>query len=353
MNILKNKKTATQKILALLAVCTVLSCIPIISLTASEQVTGNGYTISTGNMTGLKLLGSTTDTSESTETDDYIKIANARQLGQFAGRVNSGETDINARLTADIDLSGNEWVAIGTADNPYTGIFDGGNFTISNVSMTVESNNQGFFGAVSGGTVKNFTINGKIDIIAEIDISDVSNIESISNVGGVVGYATSKAVIENVISYVNITDSHTPVTYTDANGVVQSVRVSGIGGIVANLNGSTVSRCSYDGAITSVCGSSIAGIVGNAASSSTVDHCTNKGNVTSENNSAHIGGIAGDAQTGTTSATVSTPAASLPPAGTASAVLRLMQTRTSRSITAATSELLPARQTVTDLSAAF
>lgn len=98
----------------------------------------------------------------------------------------------------------------GTADKPYTGTFDGGNFTISNFSMAVTGNNHGIFGAVSGGTVKNFTIKGKLDVTATIDISDISNIESISNVGGVVGYAINKAVIENAASYVNITDSHIP-----------------------------------------------------------------------------------------------------------------------------------------------
>ena len=57
------------------------------------------------------------------DNDGFVEIATADQLQWFAGQINSGKT-LNAVLTNDIDLNGKK-VIIGTATNPFKGVFDG------------------------------------------------------------------------------------------------------------------------------------------------------------------------------------------------------------------------------------
>ena len=63
-----------------------------------------------------------------TEIDGVYQIGTCGDLYKFAAMVNGGETGINGRLTADIDLNGSDtkqWTPIGTAEKPYKGTFDG------------------------------------------------------------------------------------------------------------------------------------------------------------------------------------------------------------------------------------
>ena len=62
------------------------------------------------------------------EIDGVYQIGTCGDLYKFAAMVNGGETGINGRLTADIDLNGSDtkqWTPIGTAEKPYKGTFDG------------------------------------------------------------------------------------------------------------------------------------------------------------------------------------------------------------------------------------
>ena len=104
----------------------------------------------------------------------YYSIADADDLRWFASQVNSGNNTINAKLTADITINSgvlNEngelntgasftpWTLIGTNTNPFTGTFDGCNFTISGLHIDVTTDYVGLFGCVgNGGTVKNVTL---------------------------------------------------------------------------------------------------------------------------------------------------------------------------------------------------
>ena len=87
------------------------------------------------------------------------------------------DESINCTLTADINLTGKEWTPIGDNDNRYTGTFDGGNYTITGLTVNQEGTNYvgliGFIG--SDGTVKN------------VKLENV-NITGSYYVGGVVGY---------------------------------------------------------------------------------------------------------------------------------------------------------------------
>lgn len=104
------------------------------------------------------------------QIDGVYQIGNANQLCWFAEFVNAGNNKISAVLTADIDLSGIDWIPIGLyTDDPatkannasYAGTFDGQYHVISNLSVNMSATNYeaGLFSrVVSGGVLKNFGI---------------------------------------------------------------------------------------------------------------------------------------------------------------------------------------------------
>lgn len=61
----------------------------------------------------------------------YYATADKEDLQAFAAKVNAGEKDINAVLTADIDMTGEGWTPIGDTNDGYTGTFDGNGHKIS------------------------------------------------------------------------------------------------------------------------------------------------------------------------------------------------------------------------------
>lgn len=72
----------------------------------------------------------------------FTKIATPEQLKDFAADVNNG-TDYSGKvvkLTADIDLAGEEWAPIGTAEHPFSGTFDGNGKTITGLTYNGTDN---------------------------------------------------------------------------------------------------------------------------------------------------------------------------------------------------------------------
>lgn len=85
-------------------------------------------------------------------------ISTPEEWIEFAERVNSGSTSINAHIQADIDFKGYTLKPAGTADNLYTGTFDGHGHVFSNVYIH-GGNYTGLFGYVGGGcTIKDLTM---------------------------------------------------------------------------------------------------------------------------------------------------------------------------------------------------
>ena len=110
---------------------------------------------------------------------ELVEIDTKEELFAFAQRVNGGDgmSGVLVKLTADIDLSGEEWIPVGQtgtsygATNYFQGIFDGQGHTISNMTITNTNDGEyyaaGFFGFVDGAalTVRNVnfdkaTVNG-------------------------------------------------------------------------------------------------------------------------------------------------------------------------------------------------
>lgn len=102
------------------------------------------------------------------------------------------------RLTNDISYSydglgedESNYTAIGTYSNEFRGIFDGNGNTVSGIRISrSNTNNQGMFGWVYGGTIKNVTLR---DVV----------VKGHENVGGIVGYIginrDSARLVENTV----------------------------------------------------------------------------------------------------------------------------------------------------------
>ncbi len=91
-------------------------------------------------------------------SDGVYQIGTAQDLTDFAELVNSGETNANAVLTADIDLSNVEnFTPMAHHNNPYSGTFDGKGHVISNLKIELDQSatEAGFFWRISGATVQN------------------------------------------------------------------------------------------------------------------------------------------------------------------------------------------------------
>lgn len=94
--------------------------------------------------------------------DNRMHIKTAEDLIQFAELVNSGENpNISCVLDNDIDLSGYNWVPVGSPESgAFMGTFDGDGHTISN--LTVSSSASGYAGLFGGigisAQVKNLTL---------------------------------------------------------------------------------------------------------------------------------------------------------------------------------------------------
>lgn len=134
-------------------------------------------------------------------TDRSYKIGSKAELIEFRNAWNSGAIAAGTfTLTANIDISGEEWLPIGTWKHPFNGTFNGNGKTISGLTKTQVTVGEGYdvygsstgygqafglFGIVGGGdvTVKNLTLSN-----IEISLAD-----SGKNVGAVIGYAPKNA----------------------------------------------------------------------------------------------------------------------------------------------------------------
>ncbi|MDE6636022.1 MAG: hypothetical protein K2K09_05375, partial [Lachnospiraceae bacterium] len=158
-------------------------------LTMTEATTSEAGSI---NVSIMIEVGDVTESVEMNKTIVY-EIATKEDLEKLRDLVNAGNSfeNIYLKLTADIDLggsAGNLWVPIGTAGNPFGGIFDGAGHTVSGLYIdSTVADNRGLFG-VNEGTVKNLTVSG-----------DVTGKD---NVGGIAG--TNKGTIESCTNHADV-----------------------------------------------------------------------------------------------------------------------------------------------------
>ena len=242
------------------------------------------------------------------------QIATAEDLTNLANFTNNGKlTGKCYVLTGDIDLQGKAFTPIGTAENPFKGIFDGKGYTIRNfaINWSDDKNGAGLFGFAEG------TPNA-----AYKELSDVWTAEKSQFSESKIAQENYDTVIENVnIAGLTMTTTSTgryggAVVGIAKNIYIVNCRVSetaivgfkGIGGVVGSLDGSIVKNCSTnsDVSVKSIsAGYNIGGIVGatsytNSGLSSAIINCDNYASVRMDTtaNDGYIGGIVGMAQNG-------------------------------------------------------
>ncbi len=122
-----------------------------------------------------------------TEGDPW-QIATPAQLQLMADKIAGDDAGAHFQLTADIDFNGCTWLPAGSSDKPFTGTFDGGGHTISNIAIATVSDYTGFFGYATDATVADITFSGT-----------VSGTGAAAYIGGVAAYATS-STFQNIVS---------------------------------------------------------------------------------------------------------------------------------------------------------
>ncbi len=210
-------------------------------------------------------------------TDDgqgNYTVTSAEGLKNIAELVNEEwKLDINITLDNDIDLTGIDWTPI-CPDNSkkYTGTFDGGNHTITGLTVTGSNRYAGLFGQIGpGGTVKNV-------VLTEV------NVTSGTFVGGVAGWSFG-GNIENC----------------SVSGSVSGSSGSNVGGVVGYQQVGSITGCSSSATVKGT--ERAGGVVGVTNGGTTLlTACYATGNVTVENDgtsNAWAGGIVGMNGTGT------------------------------------------------------
>lgn len=210
----------------LLAVVMVWSLLPTAVLAAGGELAGDG------------------------RADSPYQIAGAADLMAFAEMVNGGKSGICAELTANIDLTGENWVPIGVKGASYSGTFDGKYFTVT-LDITADGSYEyeyiGLFGYLENAAIRNLKTDGSIRVTADC--------QSYPVVGGIAAC---------VGSYSGFTNCKNAIAITVDEGTV--------------LNGNGVG-----------------GIVGMMYADATFEQCTNWGDISIGSNaySMGVGGIAG------------------------------------------------------------
>ena len=218
---------------------------------------------------------------EGTEEEPYL-IYNAEELKGFRDMVNSGKTDICAKLMDDITINDNvlddngslneensdnfePWMPIGSdVSNAYVGTFDGNGHTISGLYVDSDAQNVGLFGCV--GT------NGKIQNVGVVD-SYISATANGAIVGGVCGH-NYEGTIENCYNTGTVTGS--------------GINVGGVCGgnswnIINCYNTGKVSTTDDRACVGGVCG----------YNTKNIKNCYNTGKISVTIDRSYVGGVCG------------------------------------------------------------
>ena len=208
--------------------------------------------------------------------DGVYQLATAKQVQFFGLTVNSGQSEVKAVLTGDIDMGELEYFEpIGSSTNPFSGEFDGQGFKISNFGQCIDGDytlsfagdKQGFFGYVKNATIKNFSIDGAFTYDSGTGY-------------GAIGWAEGSTLI-NIHSSLNIASTAT------------SHHIAGVCGDMRA--GSKAIRCSFSGTITDSHNTHdcIGGVGGYSNENCLYENCANYGTIEFNNAGAYASGICG------------------------------------------------------------
>lgn len=242
----------------LLAVVMVWSLLPTAVFAADGELSGSG-----------------------TEDDPY-RIAGAADLMAFAEMVNGGKSGICAELTAKIDLTGEDWVPIGSSSGtPYSGTFDGKYFTVT-LDITADGSYEyeyiGLFGYLENAAIRNLKTDGSIRVTADC--------QSYPVVGGIAACVGSYSGFTNCKNATAITVGED----TGLNG-------NGVGGIVGMMYADvTFEQCTNWGTISvgsNTCCMGVGGIAGYSDNAIQISYCYNYADIEYYDSDGAMGGLIG------------------------------------------------------------
>lgn len=282
--------------------------------TGGSASTAAGETITVTvaeNEVAVQAADTSAEPSGSGTAADPYQIGNADQLMWFAAKVNGSTkkstSNLCAKLTSDIDLTGKEWTPIGCYNSYsdcvyYGGTFDGAGHTVFGLTINNAKTYQALFGYVKGGTIQDLTVKGCVK----------TSTTSSSYAAGIVSYG-NPVTVKNCINEVDVTASAKGYAAGVCAYVINGSKlesctnkgtVSGygdyVGGVAGTVTGSTttITGCFNYGVVTntgkpSSYAYSTGGIAGGISTGVTVERCGNTGNITST--LKRTGGIAGSA----------------------------------------------------------
>ena len=199
---------------------------------------GNYYTDEYGN--GIVEITADIELFSKTKMDNFTYICDATQL-------KSMELNKNYVLACNIDLGGENWTPLGTADAPFTGILYGNGYSISNFKLSGNYTYLGFMG-YNAGEISNIKFsdasitsnqnNSYLGVVAayntgtiqDCDVTGTINLTRYNTyVGGLVGLNAENAIISNVQCNVSLTTT-IPSSSSSSTMLGGTSRIGGIAG---------------------------------------------------------------------------------------------------------------------------
>lgn len=299
---------------------------------SSPTFTQSGGTIA-GTASLVYQLNGTTYRMEGLGTPAYpYQIENGNQLLVFQSIVNGTDTQAAnpaacAELTDNIDMSSiANFAPIGTKTDSYTGTFNGNNHSISGLTVN-GSDAAGLFGYVKGATIQNINLcDSKITTTGNYAggivgfATDAAKIENCStnkiridaansrHIGGIIGRGEGSTKISNCTNTSSFGGTYHvggiagslndgSITNSGNSGDLPAPWASGcVGGIVGFAQAGQISTCYNTGKVTGGSNADVGGIVGTFQFSYSISDCYNVGDV---HGGRYIGGIAGSVTKGT------------------------------------------------------
>ncbi len=213
--------------------------------------------------------------------DSPYQIAGAADLMAFAEMVNGGKPGICAELTANIDLTGEDWVPIGVKGASYSGTFDGKYFTVT-LDITADGSYEyeyiGLFGYLENAAIRNLKTDGSIRVTADC--------QSYPVVGGIAACVGSYSGFTSCKNATAITVGED----TGLNG-------NGVGGIVGMMYADvTFEQCTNWGTISvgsNTCCMGVGGIAGYSDNAIQISYCYNYADIEYYDSDGAMGGLIG------------------------------------------------------------
>lgn len=240
--------------------------------------------------------------STATEWDEvgsgpYV-ICTPAQIEDLASQCGPVGTACSAqlRLSANLDMTGITLASIGSSAHPFAGSFDGGFHQISKMTFTTSASDQGLFGIVGAqGRIENLRL---VDSTFTVEHDRFGSL--VGNNAGSISYVHLEDVnltthsTQQVVDVGSVIGQHQgTATHLSVEADLTVYDVERLGGIIGLMTGSSASL-SYARTVGTISGTSdstsVAGLVGKAASDSSLSYAHTHMSITAGSN---VGGAIG------------------------------------------------------------